>query len=71
MDRQTEHRHLEQAERHIAENERRITEQKSRIVRLDADGHDTRAAVRLLETLRNLRSQYVEHRKRILKELEK
>ncbi|MCA1433122.1 hypothetical protein I6F33_09065 [Bradyrhizobium sp. BRP20] len=71
MDRAMELRHLEQAQRHISEGERRIAEQEQRIVRLAHRGADTTEAQKLLNNFFAAQLQHIEHRERILKELEK
>ncbi|UPK31158.1 hypothetical protein [Bradyrhizobium sp. 195] len=64
-------RHLELAERHIAEGERRIAEQEQLIARIARIGADTTEAQKLLNNFFATQMQHIEHRERILKELEK
>ena len=42
---------LQQARRHVAEGEQRVLREKTFIAKLACDGHDTAAALSLLETL--------------------
>jgi ferritin len=70
MDRAMQLRHLEEAERHIAEGKRHIAEQAVRISDLARQGHDTTEARKLLSTFHASQVQHVQHRDRILKELE-
>jgi ferritin len=70
MDRAMELRHLEQAERHIAEGEQHIAEQEDRIADLARMGADTTEARKLLDNFYASQAQHIQHRDRILKELE-
>jgi ferritin len=70
MDRAMELRHLEQAERHIAEGEQHIAEQEDRIADLARMGADTTKARKLLDNFYASQAQHIQHRDRILKELE-
>ncbi|WP_265441189.1 hypothetical protein [Bradyrhizobium sp. SEMIA] len=64
-------RHLEQAERHIAQGKRHIDEQEERIAALARIGADTTEARKLLNNFYATQAQHIEHRARILRELEK
>ncbi|MCP3397755.1 MULTISPECIES: hypothetical protein [unclassified Bradyrhizobium] len=64
-------RHLELAERHIAQGERHIAEQEERIAHLARLGADTTEAQRLLNSFFATQMQHIQHRERILNELEK
>jgi len=70
MDREMELRHLEQAERHIAEGVRLIAEQEERIADLARLGADTTEAKKLLDNFYAIQIQHIQHRDRIVKELE-
>jgi Holliday junction resolvasome RuvABC DNA-binding subunit len=70
MDREMQLRHLEQAERHIAQGERHIAEQEERIAALVRLGADTTEAQKLLNNFFATQMQHIQHRERILKELE-
>ncbi|MBO4222009.1 hypothetical protein GRB70_06180 [Bradyrhizobium neotropicale] len=63
-------RHLEQAERHITQGERHIAEQEELIEDLARHGHDLAEAKKLLENFYSCQVLHVQHRDRILKELE-
>jgi len=63
-------RHLELAERHIAQGERHIAEQEARIAHLARRGVDTKEAQRLLNNFFATQMLHLQHRERILKELE-
>ena len=63
-------RHLEQAERHIAEGVRLIAEQEERIADLARLGADTTEAKKLLDNFYAIQIQHIQHRDRIVKELE-
>ncbi|MCP3400198.1 hypothetical protein [Bradyrhizobium sp. CCGB20] len=65
MDRQAE------ARRHVALGERHIAEQEDRITELAANGHDTTESRKLLENFYGLQQQHVQHRDRLLRQLEK
>lgn len=64
-------RHLEEAERHIAEGERHIAEQEERIEDLARFGHDLAQAKILLENFYASQVLHIQHRDRILRELER
>jgi hypothetical protein len=70
MDRATQLRHLELAERHIVQGERLIAEQEERIADLARRGADTTEAQNLLNNFYATQMQHIQHRERILKELE-
>jgi hypothetical protein len=70
MDRAMQFRHLEQAERHIAQGERHIAEQEERVADLARLGADTAEARKLLDNFYASQAQHIQHRDRILKELE-
>lgn len=63
-------RHLELAERHVAQGERHIAEQEERIAQLARRGADTTEAQRLLNNFFATQMLHLEHRHRILLELE-
>jgi hypothetical protein len=58
----TEHDHLAQATRHIARAEEMVGEQRSLIARMAEDGHDTKLAETLLETMQSTLDRMYEHR---------
>jgi hypothetical protein len=70
MNREMQVRHLEEAERHVVLGERHIADQERRVAELDRGGHDTTDARRLLDNFRTLQEQHIEHRNRLLRELE-
>jgi len=70
MDRAMQLSHLEQAERHVAQGKRHITEQQDLIAELARHGHDTADARKLLDNFYASQMQHVQHRDRILKELD-
>jgi len=70
MDRGTQERHLLEAERHIAEGERHIADQEALILDLDAHGHDTALARKLLDSFRATQLQHIAHRDFIVREIE-
>jgi hypothetical protein len=70
MDREMQLRHLEQADRHIAEGKRHIAEQEERIADVACLGADVTEAKKLLENLYFTQAQHIQHRDRILRELE-
>lgn len=70
MDRAMQLRHLEEAERHIAQGERHIAEQEGRITVMSRQGHNTDEAQKLLDNFYASQAQHIQHRDRILKELE-
>jgi hypothetical protein len=62
MDRATRLRHITEVDRHVSECERGICEQEERIADMDRRGHDTAAALDLLETFRAAQTQHLSHR---------
>ncbi|MDD1523047.1 hypothetical protein DCG74_23700 [Bradyrhizobium sp. WBAH42] len=70
MDRAMQLRHLEEAERHIAQGERHISEQEGRIGFMVRQGYDTGEARKLLDNFNASQTQHLQHRDRILRELE-
>ena len=62
---------LEMAERHIRESAGRINNQKTIIGKLRADGHDTRAANRVLENFVALQAIFREFRASVLQALDR
>jgi hypothetical protein len=70
MDRTMQLSHLEQAERHVAQGKRHIAEQEERIAEIARRGHDTAEARKLLDNFYASQVQHVQHRDRILKELD-
>ena len=65
----TETEHLSEANRHIGTAQKLIYEQEERIARLDRDGHNTRDARGLLQTLRESLVTMKLHRNAIEAEL--
>jgi hypothetical protein len=51
MDRETQLRHLEEAERNVLEGNLRIVQQRQRIEELERDGHDSSQARGVLKIL--------------------
>jgi hypothetical protein len=70
MDRAMQLHHLEEAERHIAQGKRHIEEQEDRIADLARLGADLTEARKLLNLFYATQAQHIQHRDRILKELE-
>ena len=66
MDRQTQMRHLAQAERHVSLGARLIAEQERRIAMLSLGVMEAR---RLLEAFLETQAQHIAHRDLILREL--
>ncbi len=62
--------YLEQAERHAAEGRQLVARQEALVAELDRDGHDTDAARKVLETLRETQSLHEADVRRLLEELE-
>ena len=62
-------RHLALAEGHVTKAERQIAGQHELIIRLELDGHDTTAAIKLLVTLEVVQAMHVADRERLTKEL--
>jgi len=60
---------LDKAERDIVAAEHRIGEQALRVESLRQDGHDTKRAERLLESMRKMASLFHEHRELILRHI--
>lgn len=60
---------LDKAERDIAAAEHRIGEQALRVESLRQDGHDTKGAEGLLETMRKMAFLFHEHRELILQHI--
>jgi hypothetical protein len=69
MDRETELRHLAEAERHVAQGEHHIAEQEARIAELDRNGNHTTHASRLLENFGAVQEQHIQHCNFILQKL--
>ncbi len=70
MDRAMLQNHLDEAERHIAQGERHIAEQEQIVARLARLGHDTGEARKLLDNFYACQMQHLQHRSRILRDLE-
>lgn len=62
--------HLAMTNRHIASGNRVVTRQRQLIEHLEADGHDTRAALTSLARLEDLLALHLAHRDRLINELE-
>jgi ferritin len=71
MDRECKLRQLEEAQRHVAQGLRHIAEQEARIADFARRGADTTEAQKLLNNFLATQMQHIQHRKRILKELER
>ena len=56
---------LARAEAHVDTATRRVEEQRERIARLASDGHDTREAEALLQTMANLLDEMKRYRQMI------
>jgi hypothetical protein len=69
MSHEMELRHLELANRHIAEGELRIAEQRARIARLERDGRDKTASIKLLNIFEETLELMMRHRDLILREI--
>jgi ferritin len=63
-------RHLKEAERHVAEGEKHIALQEQIVADLARVGHDTVEARKLLDNFYASQVQHIQHRDRILRELE-
>ncbi len=61
--------HLAKAERHVEIGERDLAKQRALIDELRRDGHDTRAAEKLLATFEEVQKLHVADRERIRAEL--
>ncbi len=61
--------HLAEAERHVALGERHIADQERRVADLGRNGLDVTESRSLLDLFRDMQTQHVAHRDRILKEL--
>jgi hypothetical protein len=61
--------HLEQAERHVAQGEEHIVRQIELIARLEAGGHDTTEAKRLLGEFQELMAVHIAGRDRLRDQL--
>jgi hypothetical protein len=70
VDRETEKRHLAEADRHIVIAERNITEQRLQVDRLGQDGHDTRLAQKTLEQFEATLAVMVENREIIIRTID-
>ena len=70
MDRQTEVLRLGKAERPIVDAERNVTRQQFRLNRLQADGHDTKTAKKMLRDCEKTVESLREHREIIVKMIE-
>jgi len=70
VDRETEKRHLADADRHIVIAERNITEQRLQVDRLGQDGHDTRLAQKMLEQFEATLAVMVENREIIIRTID-
>ena len=70
MDRAMQLRHLAEAERHIALGKRHIADQEQMVADLARLGCDTTEARKLLDNFYITQVQHIQHRDRILKELE-
>jgi hypothetical protein len=64
-------RHLEQAERHVLQGAKHIAEQEQRIVELARHGHNTAQASELLENFYAIQMLHIQHRDRIMEELQR
>jgi hypothetical protein len=64
-------RHLAEAERHIADGMRHIADQERVIGKMKRAGHDTSLALKILATFRLIQDRHLEHRERILRELDR
>jgi hypothetical protein len=63
-------RHLEEAKRHVALGERHIANQEQLVADLARSGHETAEARKLLDNFYAMQVQHIQHRDRILVELE-
>jgi hypothetical protein len=70
MDRAMLQKHLEEAERHVALGERHIAEQEHIVAHFASLGYDTIEARKLLENFYASQTQHLQHRSRILRDLE-
>ena len=70
MDRVMQLQHLEEAERHIALGKQHIADQEQIVADLLRLGQDTTEARKLLDNFYTSQALHIEHRERILKELE-
>ena len=61
--------HLAMAERHIASGNLIVTRQRQLTAKLEADGHDTRAALAQLARFEDLLAEHLAHRDKLLDEL--
>ncbi len=70
MDRRTQLFRLRMAERHVVEGERRVNRQERIVAELDRDGHNATEARRLLGNFYDAQRLHLEHRSRMLRELQ-
>jgi hypothetical protein len=61
---------LAQADRYVAEGRRHIVRQEELIAKLDRNGQDAEEARAILDTLEDTQALHIQHRDRILRELE-
>ena len=61
--------HLAMANRHLASGNLVVSRQRQLIAKLEASGHDTRAALALLARFEDLLAQHLAHRDHLLDEL--
>ena len=71
MDRDMLLRHLEEAERHVALGKRHIADQEQLVADVARSGHETTEARKLLDNFYATQVQHIQHRDRILVELER
>jgi uncharacterized protein YhaN len=62
-------KHLEEAERQVAQGKDHIAKQQAIIADLERDGHDTRQARTLLETLLESQALHEQHRGWLLRQI--
>jgi len=70
MDRASLRQHLADIDVHIADGERHILKQERMVADLDEDGHDTKDALAILETLRETRALHIQRRDLLLRQLD-
>lgn len=70
MDLEQEEANLRKANDDLAKADARIRKQETLLATLERDGHNTAAAIILLDTLRDTRRVMAEHRRQIVEAIE-
>lgn len=70
MDRRMQLSRLRMAERHVIEGDQRVNRQERLVAELDRHGHSTTEARKLLGNFYDVQRLHLEHRSRMLRELQ-